>query len=78
MRNVVLGFLGTQLDMGKRRGWRPTIQLCQHGHLPVDRLELLHDQRHLSLARQVQADIGACSPTTEVLLRRMDLRDPWV
>jgi transcriptional regulatory protein RtcR len=77
MRNVVLGFLGTQLDAGRRRGWRPTVQLCQHPHLPVDRLELIHDQRHLGLAAQVQRDIAAVSPETEVLLRRMDLRDPW-
>ena len=38
MRNVVIGFLGTQLDMGKRRQWRPSVQLCAHPDFPVDRL----------------------------------------
>jgi transcriptional regulatory protein RtcR len=77
MRNVVLGFLGTQLDAGRRRGWRPSVALCSQPDFPVDRIELLHDQRHLPLARQVQADSRAASPSTDVLLRRMDLRDPW-
>ena len=68
-----LGFLGTQLDAGKRRGWRPSVALCQHDHLPVDRLELLHDRRHLTLAQRVQQDIATLSPGTEVLLRVRNL-----
>ena len=47
MRNVVIGFLGTQLDLGKRREWRPSVQLCQHRTFPVDRLELIHDGRRM-------------------------------
>lgn len=77
MRNVVIGFLGTQLDMGKRRGWRPSVQLCQHPGLPVDRLDLIHDQRHHHLARNVAADIGKVSPATEVRLVPIDMADPW-
>lgn len=32
MRNVVLGFLGTRLDAGRRPGWWPSVQLCAYGH----------------------------------------------
>ncbi len=77
MRNVVIGFLGTQLDSGGRRGWRPSIQLCAHAHFPVDRLELIHDQRHYHLACNVATAIGHVSPETEVRLVRIDMADPW-
>ncbi|MEM8819623.1 MAG: RNA repair transcriptional activator RtcR [Pseudomonadota bacterium] len=77
MKNVVIGFLGTQLDMGKRRKWRPSVQLCAHEALPVARLELLFDQRFAGLAAHVSASVSEVSPGTEVMLRRMDLSDPW-
>ncbi len=77
MRNVVIGFLGTQLDMGKRNRWKPSVSLCRHPEFPVDRFELLYDAKFLRLAEQVQRDIMAASPDTEVLLRRLDLDDPW-
>lgn len=77
MRNVVIGFLGTQLDMGKRRDWRPSVQLCAHPGFPVDRLELIHDQRHHTLACTVADAVARISPQTEVRLVRMDMADPW-
>ncbi len=77
MRNVVIGFLGTQLDMGKRRNWRPSVQLCAHPDFPIDRLELIHDQRHHHLACNVAAAIGKVSPETEVRLVQIDMADPW-
>ena len=77
MRNVVLGFLGTQLDQGRRRGWRPSVALCQEEGFPVDRLELLYDYKFNRLAHDVRRDILQVSPDTEVLLERMDLDDPW-
>lgn len=77
MRNVVIGFLGTQLDMGKRRPWRPTVQMCEHPGFPIDRLELIHDGRHYHLACTVAAAIGTVSPDTEVRLVRIDMADPW-
>ncbi|WP_374393763.1 RNA repair transcriptional activator RtcR family protein [Tabrizicola sp.] len=77
MRNVVIGFLGTQLDMGKRREWRPSVQLCQHPGFPVDRLELIHDGRHYHLACTVAAAIGSIAPETEVRLVNIDMKDPW-
>ena len=77
MRNVVIGFLGTQLDAGRRRRWRPTISLVEHAGFAVDRLELLYDEKFAPLANGVARDLCAASPETEVLLHRMDLADPW-
>lgn len=77
MRNVVIGFLGTQLDMGRKRKWKPTVSLARNPEFPLDRLELLYDHRFSRLAHSVKAEIEAMSPDTEVLLQRLDLEDPW-
>lgn len=77
MRNVVLGFLGTQLDSGKRRRWKPTVSLCQEDGFHVDRYELLYDSKFSRLAHNVKGEIEHVSPDTEVLLREMDMDDPW-
>jgi len=80
-RNVVFGLLGTTLDAGKgsRRWdrWRPTVALCQHEDLLVDRLELIHAPRHQELAAIVVSDIHAVSPHTEVRSVPLDIADPW-
>jgi transcriptional regulatory protein RtcR len=82
MKNkVVIGFLGSQLDSGTSAArwdkWRPTVSLAQHDDLQVDRLELLHDVRYLTMARTVQADIAQLSPGTTVRLTEMNLANPW-
>ncbi|MEL6642476.1 MAG: RNA repair transcriptional activator RtcR [Pseudomonadota bacterium] len=77
MRNVVLGFLGTQLDRGGRRGWRPTVAMCQEPGFEIDRLELIYDHKFNRLAHDVKREIAKVSPDTDVLLQRMDLEDPW-
>lgn len=77
MRNVVIGFVGTQLDMGKRKRWKPSVSLCQHPDFPVDRFELLHDAKYLNLAERVRREMLTASPDTEVLLRQLNLADPW-
>ena len=77
MKNVIIGFLGTQLDMGKKRRWKPTLSLTIHDDFKVDRLELLHDHKFNRLAHQVKREIEEASPETEVLLQRVDLDDPW-
>ena len=77
MKNVVIGFLGSQLDMGKERRWKPTPSLFMHDGFPVERLELLYDTRHRRLAHNIKHEIQDLSPTTEVLLNVMDLADPW-
>ncbi len=77
MKNVVIGFLGTQLDAGKRRRWRPTVSLTMHDHFKIDRLEILHDQKFGRLAKHVKAEVETAAPETEVLLQVLDLDDPW-
>jgi transcriptional regulatory protein RtcR len=80
-RRTVLGFIGTTLDVGgqdKRwEKWRPTVALCQHENLLVDRLEIIHDARSTSLAQRVTHDVGQVSPETEVRSTIMNLKDPW-
>jgi transcriptional regulatory protein RtcR len=79
---VVLGFLGVKLDDSRRDAkrwdhWRPSVDLCRHDDLVVQRFELLADSKHNSLARQVAADIATVSPETTVQLRTLALADPW-
>lgn len=82
MKIVVIGVLGTNLDRrgrGEKRWstWRPTISLCQHEDLLVDRLELILEKRYTSLAKQVQDDIASVSPETEVNFHFIRQDDPW-
>lgn len=77
MKNVVLGFLGTQKDVGKRRKWKPTRSLVEHDNFHVDRIELLYDQKFNRLAHSVKQEVEELSPETEVLLVNIDLDDPW-
>lgn len=80
-KTVVIGFLGTQLDSGlspaRWEKWRPTVSLAQHDDLVIDRLELFHDRRSISLAQQVREDFIQQSPSTEVKLVEMNLTNPW-
>ncbi|MEM9734157.1 MAG: RNA repair transcriptional activator RtcR [Pseudomonadota bacterium] len=76
-KNVVIGFLGTKLDSGKKRRWRPSIALTQHVDFPVERLELIFDRQFNRLAYAVKKEIEENQAATEVLLQQIDLRDPW-
>src|ERR1700761_487533 len=80
-RNVVVGFLGTQLDAGQGAGrwekWRPTLSLMQHEDTVIHRLELLFTPQHVGLACQLQADVAAVSPETTVNLVPLAIADPW-
>jgi transcriptional regulatory protein RtcR len=80
-KTVVLGLLGTTLDLGKQSNrwerWRPTVALCQHEDLLVERLELLFQQRFASLAKTVTDDIRQVSPETEVVHRNVEFVDAW-
>jgi len=80
-KNVVIGFMGTQLDAGQGPGrwekWRPTISLVQHEDTLIDRLELLYPTRHEALAQVLLRDIASISPDTVVQLIPMDIADPW-
>jgi transcriptional regulatory protein RtcR len=81
MKNVVIGFLGSQLDSGgsaaRWEKWRPTVAICQHEDFLIDRLELLYSGKYLKLAEQVKEDIASVSPETEVYLHRLDASNPW-
>lgn len=81
MKNVVFGFLGTNLDRGggaeRWDKWRPTVSLCQQEDFCIDRFELLHEDHASQLAEQVREDMMQVSPETEVVLRRLTLKNPW-
>ncbi len=66
MKNVVIGFLGSQLDAGSGSSrwekWRPTVSICQHEDFVVERLELLHARQHTKLAAHIKEDIESVSP----------------
>jgi transcriptional regulatory protein RtcR len=73
--------LGTTLDngMGAKRWerWRPTVALCQHEDLVVDRLELLHQRNATALADLVRRDITQVSPETDVRTHVVDVTNAW-
>ncbi|MGB0902810.1 RNA repair transcriptional activator RtcR [Halocynthiibacter sp.] len=75
--NVVIGFLGTNLDAGKRRRWRPSVQIAEHPDFPVDRLELIHGRRWSGLAEKIKSTVEYANPQIEVLLHEVEIRDPW-
>jgi transcriptional regulatory protein RtcR len=81
-RLTVIGFVGSTLDQGKRgparwERWRPTVSLCQHEDLRVDRLVLLHGSRYEGLAKAIAADVVQVSPETTVQLEVIEIADPW-
>lgn len=82
MKTVAIGLLGASLDQRgwkKKRWekWRPTISLCQHEELLLDRLELLFQPHYQDLANIVTEDIRQISPETEVQHHHVDFEDPW-
>ena len=78
---VVIGMLGPTLDSGATPArwsrWRPTVALCQHPDLVVDRLELLFDPQFKALADTVIADVQQVSPETRVRPVSLPIADPW-
>ncbi|GFE64530.1 RNA repair transcriptional activator RtcR [Litoreibacter roseus] len=76
-KNVVIGFLGTNLDAGKRRRWRPSVQINDHPDFPIARLELIHDPRWAGLGTKIKAAVTGRHPETEVLLHQIAIRNPW-
>jgi transcriptional regulatory protein RtcR len=81
MKRVVIGLLGTTLDAGKYADrwnrWRPSVSICQHEDLLVNRFELLYPRKFTSLAETVREDIRSISPETEVVLGLADIAKPW-
>lgn len=82
MKTVAFSLLGTVLDQrgrGKKRWekWRPTLSLCQHEELLIDRMELLFQPQYQSLADLVTEDIQRVSPETEVRHHLIEFDNPW-
>ena len=80
-KTVVLSFLGTTLDasVGTDRWsrWRPTVALCQHDDLLIDRLELLRPKKYEPLAKTIRRDIEQVAPETGVVEHDFDVKDAW-
>src|ERR1017187_6275754 len=80
-KQVVIGLLGSVLDSGfhqeRWNKWRPTVSLCKHMELPIDRFELIYDPKFKDMANVVMADMPNVSPGTEVRGTTQTLRDPW-
>jgi len=72
---------GVVMDSGngpeRWQRWRPTVDLCRHGDLPVDRLELLSARKFTKLAEQLTADIATISPHTAVRTHPVEFQNPW-
>lgn len=82
MKTVVIGMLGVTLDAMKTRGdrwdrWRPTVDVCRHEGLVVDRFELLYQSKFETLAKQITKDILSVSPGTRVCPHHLEIVDPW-
>lgn len=80
-KTIAIGLLGTKLDgpIGPERwdGWRPTVALCQHDDLLIDRLELLYQPKFERLAGVVCEDLRGASPETDVRRHLLEFQDPW-
>jgi len=80
-RIVAIGLLGPSMDAGhgpeRWERWRPTISLCQHEDLLVDRFELLFEPKFSKLCQLISSDIYAISPETKVCPRETHFDDPW-
>lgn len=82
MKQVAIGLIGQRLDSSsggadRWQNWRPSVAICQHEELLVDRFELLHEPNLAPLAAGVAEDIRSVSPETEVRLHEISFRDPW-
>ena len=80
-KTVALGLLGSTLDAGRGikrwERWRPSVDICRHEDLVLDRFELIHQPEHLALAESLVSDIASVSPETEVRLHELSMKDPW-
>ncbi len=80
-KTVAIGLLGPILDNGsgnKRwERWRPSVALCQHEDLLIDRFVLLYQRRYSKLFQRIVQDIKQVSPETEVVPQIIEFNDPW-
>jgi len=80
-KRVVIGFLGTKLDMGfgpdRWERWRPTVSICSQEGSAVARYELLYETQYQKLADRVMEDLRQVSPETEVRGHVVGIKKPW-
>ncbi len=80
-RTVILGLLGPTLDNGRGpqrwERWRPSVSLCQHEDLLVDRFEILYQPKFKALCDVICQDVSAVSPETTVRQHVVPFDDPW-
>lgn len=79
---TVISFLGSTLDASKFgpsrwMKWRPSVGLCMHDDLRIDRFIMIHGSAHSRLAEYVSMDIVAVSPETQVERHIIDFADAW-
>lgn len=80
-KTVVIGLIGSVVDAGngpeRWQRWRPTVDLCRHPDLSVDRFELVCARKFCTLADQLTTDVAEVSPKTTVRTHYVDFNDPW-
>jgi len=80
-KTIVIGILGPVLDRGKKPSrwehWRPSVSICQHSELLIDRFDLLYQKKYLSLLTRITEDIHQISPETRVVGHEVDFKDAW-
>lgn len=79
---TVISFLGSTLDASKFgpsrwMKWRPSVGLCMHEDLRIDRFVMIHAAAHGRLAEYVAQDIASVSPETTVERHVINFTDPW-
>ena len=78
---TVIGLLGPTLDTGfgpsRWERWRPTVAVCQHEDLLVERFDILYQKKFESLLDRIVKDIRSVSPETETVAHIVDFSDPW-
>ena len=77
----MISILGTTLDKAysNRRWdkWRPSVAICSHEDLLIERYYLIYSEKYRALADLIKDDIGMVSPETEVILIDIEFKDPW-
>lgn len=80
-KTIVLGFLGTTLDSGKKPArwerWRPTVAINQQTDLSIDEMVLFHNSKNNGMLDTVVNDIKEVSPKTKISPVAMNIEDPW-
>ena len=79
-KNVVFGHIGRGRDRPNQRSdrWRPTLSIFMHDDFKVSRFHLIYNsfnEEEKKLSSLIQAEIGALSTETEVVLEPMDIKD---